>query len=179
MSDDKPATDSVEEDVGPPLAGDERFRLALEGYEGTLDLLPGLARDRKVDLARLSILALAEQCLAFVERARGLSGGIAVNRDGRRRSAFDLLAYPEIDLKRLAGLWPELAGLAPEIAGQIETEARYAGYLARQEADIRALRRDEALALPENLDYDRVGGLSNEARQILATARPATLGAAA
>ena len=105
--------------------------------------------------------------------------GLAVNRDGRRRSAFDLLAYPEVDLARLAGLWPELAGLAPEIAGQIETEARYAGYLARQEADIRALRRDEALALPENLDYDRVGGLSNEARQILATARPATLGAAA
>jgi len=72
VSDDKPATDSFEEDAGPRLAGDERFRLALEGYEGPIDVLLDLARDQKVDLAKLSILALAEQYLAFVERARGL-----------------------------------------------------------------------------------------------------------
>ena len=72
-----------------------------------------------------------------------------------------------------------LAALDPQIAEQIEIEARYASYLERQEADIRAFRRDEALALPELLDYDRVGGLSKEAQQVLAEARPATLGAAA
>ena len=105
--------------------------------------------------------------------------GIPVKRDGRRRSAFDLLAHPEIDLGALARIWPELRALPDEIGEQIEIEARYASYLERQEADIRAFRRDEALALPELLDYDRVGGLSKEAQQVLAEARPATLGAAA
>ncbi len=105
--------------------------------------------------------------------------GIEVKRDGRRRSAFDLLAHPEIDLAALVRIWPELGSLPREIGEQIEIEARYASYLERQEADIRAFRRDEALALPELLDYDRVGGLSKEAQQVLAEARPATLGAAA
>ncbi len=105
--------------------------------------------------------------------------GIEVKRDGRRRSAFDLLAHPEIDLAALVRIWPELEALPGEIGEQIEIEARYASYLERQEADIRAFRRDEALALPELLDYDRVGGLSKEAQQVLAEARPATLGAAA
>ncbi len=105
--------------------------------------------------------------------------GIGVKRDGRRRSAFDLLAHPEIDLAALVRIWPELEALPGEIGEQIEIEARYASYLERQEADIRAFRRDEALALPELLDYDRVGGLSKEAQQVLAEARPATLGAAA
>ncbi len=105
--------------------------------------------------------------------------GIEVKRDGRRRSAFDLLAHPEIDLAALVRIWPELEALPGEIGEQIEIEARYASYLERQEADIRAFRRDEALALPELLDYGRVGGLSKEAQQVLAEARPATLGAAA
>ncbi len=105
--------------------------------------------------------------------------GITVNKDGRRRNAEDLLRYPEIDLARLSAFWPELAGLAPEIAQQIEIDGRYAGYLERQEADIRAYRRDEALALPQDLDYGGIAGLSNEARERLDAARPATLGSAA
>ncbi len=105
--------------------------------------------------------------------------GLPVKRDGRRRGAFDLLSHPEIGLAELVRIWPELGALAPKVGEQIEIEARYAAYLARQEADVRAFRRDEALALPEALDYDRVGGLSKEAQQVLAAARPATLGAAA
>jgi tRNA uridine 5-carboxymethylaminomethyl modification enzyme len=61
---------------------------------------------------------------------------------------------------------------------QIEIDARYAGYLDRQEADIRALRRDDSLTLPADLDYASVGSLSNEVRQVLSRARPQTLGAA-
>ena len=102
-----------------------------------------------------------------------------VNRDGVVRSAADLLAYPDIDVARLAAIWPELAGLGREIAEQIEIEARYAGYLERQEADIRAFRRDEALALADDIDYGAVGGLSSEVREKLSLTRPATLGAAA
>jgi tRNA uridine 5-carboxymethylaminomethyl modification enzyme len=105
--------------------------------------------------------------------------GFAVNRDGARRSAFDMLRYQGVDVAALRAVWPELAGLGAEVAEQIEIDALYAGYLERQDADIRAFRRDEALVLGEDLDYDTVAGLSNEARQALVRARPATLGAAA
>jgi tRNA uridine 5-carboxymethylaminomethyl modification enzyme len=105
--------------------------------------------------------------------------GIAVNEDGITRSAADLLAYPGIDLARLAGVWPELGSLSPEIAEQLEIDARYAGYLERQERDIASFRRDEALLLPADLDYAAVGSLSREICDKLAGARPATLGAAA
>ncbi len=105
--------------------------------------------------------------------------GLQVSRDGVRRTAAELLAHPGIDVQRLRPIWPELNGFAPEIAAQLEIEARYAAYLVRQSADIRAFRRDEALGLPADLDYGRIGGLSNEARERLNTAQPATLGAAA
>ncbi len=105
--------------------------------------------------------------------------GITVNEDGVPRSASELLAYPGIDLARLAKVWPELGSIAPEIAEQLEIDARYAGYLERQERDIAAFRRDEALLLPVELDYASVGSLSREICDKLAAARPATLGAAA
>ena len=105
--------------------------------------------------------------------------GIVINQDGIARSALDLLAYPEIDWSRLAGLWPELGAVAPAIAEQVTIDSRYEGYLARQRQDIEAYRRDEALALPADLDYRQVGGLSNEIRQKLEAHRPETLGQAA
>ncbi|MDZ4736331.1 MAG: tRNA uridine-5-carboxymethylaminomethyl(34) synthesis enzyme MnmG [Rhodospirillaceae bacterium] len=105
--------------------------------------------------------------------------GIPVNRDGIRRSAADLLGYPEVTLARLSAIWPELGGLAPDIAEQLEIDGLYRGYLERQEADIRAFRKDEALRLPDPLDYGAIGGLSNEVRQKLDATRPATLGQAA
>ncbi len=105
--------------------------------------------------------------------------GIVVKLDGVRRSAVDLLGHPGVDLKRLKKLWPEIGAVAPEIAEQMEIEGRYASYLRRQEADVRAFRKDEALLLPGDLDYRIVAGLSTEARSKLGQARPATLGAAA
>ena len=105
--------------------------------------------------------------------------GVAVTADGQRRDVYELLGFPTLDLAKLQRLWPELASLRPDIAEQIEIDGRYAGYLSRQEADIRAYRRDEALRLPDNLDYDQVGALSAEMRSKLKAARPATLGAAA
>jgi tRNA uridine 5-carboxymethylaminomethyl modification enzyme len=104
--------------------------------------------------------------------------GLAVTQDGQIRSAFDLLAFPAVTLERLSAIWPEISSIGPEIRAQLETDGRYAGYLDRQESDIAAFRRDEALALPEDLDLDAIGGLSNEVRSILKTARPATIGAA-
>src|SRR5437762_3482718 len=105
--------------------------------------------------------------------------GLMVNADGIARSAAELLAHPGIDMARLAAIWPELSAISPHIAEQLEIDALYAGYLERQARDITAFRRDEALLLPDGLDYGAIGGLSAEIRGKLAAARPATLGAAA
>jgi tRNA uridine 5-carboxymethylaminomethyl modification enzyme len=105
--------------------------------------------------------------------------GIVIRLDGVRRSASDLLTLPQVGFAQLAAIWPELAGVAPEIVEQLEIDAQYAAYLDRQDADIVAFRRDESLALPADLDYARVQGLSTEAVQKLSAIRPATLGQAA
>ncbi len=104
--------------------------------------------------------------------------GININRDGVRRSARALLAYPEIDRAALTVLWPQLAALDGKIAEQMEIDARYSGYLKRQDTDVRAFRRDGALALPDDLDFAALPGLSNEVISKLEQARPATLAAA-
>jgi tRNA uridine 5-carboxymethylaminomethyl modification enzyme len=104
--------------------------------------------------------------------------GLSLNRDGQRRTAFELLAYPDIKLADLARIWPQLAELDPVIATHLEIEAKYDVYVARQSEDIAALRRDEDLKLGEAIDYGAVTGLSNEARQRLEAARPATIGQA-
>jgi len=106
------------------------------------------------------------------------SYGIVVNKDGIRRDVSALLAYPDIGWEQLQSVWPELGEIEGPIREQIEIDALYAGYMERHEADIRAFRKDEALALPQNLDYAQVGSLSNEVRQKLEQARPVTLGAA-
>ena len=104
--------------------------------------------------------------------------GFALNRDGQRRTAFELLSYPDNTIADVARIWPRLGELAPAIADQLEIDAKYAVYLERQEADVAAYRRDEALVLPDDLDYGEIAGLSNEVRQKLGGARPRTLGQA-
>ncbi len=105
--------------------------------------------------------------------------GIKVVQDGQKRSGFEILAYPDVSFEALAGIWPELGEVSPAIAGQLEIDAKYRSYVERQDADVAAYRKDEALALPDDLAYDRIGGLSAEVREKLEKARPATLGAAA
>jgi tRNA uridine 5-carboxymethylaminomethyl modification enzyme len=131
--------------------------------------------------AKITKLAAARRRLAELRMTPSAlqRQGITVNEDGVTRSAADLLAYPGIDLARLTEMWPELGSVPPEIAEQLEIDARYAGYLERQERDIASFRRDEALLLPSDLDYAAVGSLSREICDKLAAARPATMGAAA
>ena len=164
------------------------YRLSLRADNADQRLTPraialGCASAGRTDRFRGKMTTLE----AARQKARTLSAtptelrrrGLAVNADGVRRSALELLAYPEISVSDLAGIWPELAGLPAGVADQLEIEACYAGYLDRQDADIRAFRRDEALLLPDGLDFDQVQGLSAEIREKLGAARPATLGAAA
>ena len=105
--------------------------------------------------------------------------GLALNKDGQRRTAFELLSYPTITMADLAKIWPRFGELAPKVAEQIEIDAKYDVYLSRQATDIAAYRRDESFTLPEDLDYAALPGLSNEVRQKLAAQKPRTIGHAA
>lgn len=111
--------------------------------------------------------------------AAAVKAGWTINQDGRVRSAWEYLAYKEITLAHLRVVWPELGSIPDAVGAQIEIEALYAAYLDRQSDDVAALRRDESLTLPEGLDYDAIGGLSNEVRSKLKAVRPLTLGQAA
>ena len=104
--------------------------------------------------------------------------GLALRKDGHRRSAFELLSYPTIGIGDLAGIWPAFGGLDPKIAEQLETDAKYEVYLSRQAADVESYRRDESLVLPEDIDYGVLPGLSNEVRHKLKTHRPRSIGQA-
>jgi tRNA uridine 5-carboxymethylaminomethyl modification enzyme len=101
--------------------------------------------------------------------------GLDINRDGRRRTAFELLAHPGIDLARLRSIWPEVAAIEPATAAQLEVDARYASYVDRQEADVVAFRKEESVRIPADFSYAAVAGLSTEVRQKLESLRPATL----
>ena len=104
--------------------------------------------------------------------------GIKIKQDGVIRSASEILAFPNIGKEILRQIWPDVGGIEPRIFEQVAIEAKYRHYLERQAADIEAFKRDEYLALPTDLDYGKIGGLSAEARNKLRLASPTTLGAA-
>jgi tRNA uridine 5-carboxymethylaminomethyl modification enzyme len=105
--------------------------------------------------------------------------GIKLNQDGTRRTGFELLSLPGVSLGSLQPIWPELLKIGPEAATQIEIDAKYAVYLDRQSKDIEAFRRDEALSIPDDIDYAMLPGLSNEIRARLLAVRPRSMGQAA
>ena len=120
-----------------------------------------------------------DQISNLIKTPNDLRGhGIDVKSDGKRRSAMDLLAYPDITFKNLIDIWPSLKETPEKIAKQLEIDSLYVHYLDRQDADIRAFRRDEALQIPNDLDFSNIPGLSNEAKVKLEEGRPATLAAA-
>jgi tRNA uridine 5-carboxymethylaminomethyl modification enzyme len=104
--------------------------------------------------------------------------GLRLNRDGVRRAAFDLMAYPALGWREMARIWPCALAFGSQTLEQVEIEAKYAVYLDRQRADIAAFRRDEDLAIPEGFDFESVIGFSNEVRNKLSSIRPRTIGQA-
>jgi tRNA uridine 5-carboxymethylaminomethyl modification enzyme len=164
------------------------YRLTLRADNADFRLTPkgvalgvvGAERAR-VFAAKQAALAAALQRLSARRLSPSAAGcqGLEVKHDGVRRSALELLRLPNVDMARLAAIWPELGELRKDVVEQLEIEARYASYLPRQAADIAAFRADEALVLPGDLDLDAIAGLSREVRTRLAQVRPPTLGAAA
>jgi len=130
---------------------------------------------KMVALGRIRETALA----AVVTPPEAARLGLAVNQDGARRSAFDLLGYPDISLGAIMRAFPALAAEDPETLLQLERDARYAPYLERQAQDVARLRRDEAVAIPAGLDYRSIAGLSRELREKLEAVRPETVAQAA
>ncbi len=104
--------------------------------------------------------------------------GIRINHDGRRRGLYDLLGLPGVGFDALVRVWPQLAQLQGFVREQLEADGIYAGYLDRQQADIDAYRRHEALEIPAGFDFAAVPGLSNELREKLCERRPTTIGQA-
>ena len=104
--------------------------------------------------------------------------GIAPPADGRRRSVLDLAGHEAVSWSTLCAAFPWLAELPARVAEQLRVDARYAGYLHRQQAEVRSNRREEAIYL-EGIQFGEIGGLSAEVREKLEQARPVSLGAAA
>jgi tRNA uridine 5-carboxymethylaminomethyl modification enzyme len=129
--------------------------------------------------AKMSALGSAKELTRSLTLTPNEAGrhGLALNKDGQRRSAFELLAYPDIDWSQVQKIWPQLAAIEPVVATHLEIDAKYDVYLKRQVADVDAFRRDEGLLLGD-IDYSLVPGLSNEARARLNAARPRTVGQA-
>ena len=164
------------------------YRLLLRSDNADQRLTPlglsiGCVGPQRAAAFRMKVLAL-DNVRQFLEGHQATphqanARGIAVNSDGRWRNGMELLAYKDVGMKQLVALWPELAAVPAAISAQVEIEAHYAGYLDRQQADIDAFRRDEALELPMDIEYDQMTGFSNEVREKLKHHSPATLGAAA
>ncbi len=107
------------------------------------------------------------------------SAGLPANKDGRIRSAYEYLSYPDIDFARLCEVWSELAQTANDLRELVEAEAIYATYVDRQKAEIDAFNQDAKITIAHDIDYDVISGLSNEVRQKLKERRPETIGHAA
>jgi tRNA uridine 5-carboxymethylaminomethyl modification enzyme len=139
----------------------------------------GAVRGAQIRRKMTSIAALRSKAQSLtVTPTEAERYGLALNRDGQRRTAFELLSYPDVDLGDIGRIWPEFLEAPADIGSQLEIEAKYAVYLDRQAAEVSAFKRDEAFEIPDRIDYAAVPGLSNEVRQKLSAARPRTIGQA-
>ncbi len=163
------------------------YRLTLRADNADQRLTPlgieaGVVGARRAEAFARKAAELAEATIVsretlFTPKAAG-ELGIRVNADGQRRSIRDLLSFPSVTLDTFLPVRPGIADWSPQVREQITIDAGYAGYLDRQAADAEALRREEALALPVDLDYAAIGSLSNEVKEKLSRVQPRTLGQA-
>ncbi len=123
-------------------------------------------------------IALSYVSRETISPTKANAAGLTINQDGAKRSILEMLGFPHITFDQLAEIWPAMKDFRADIREQVEIEALYHGYLDRQQADIEMFKQDEQLSIPDHLDYDTVGSLSNEIRDKLKRTKPATIGAA-
>lgn len=153
---------------------DQRLTEKADGWGLISDERRSVFEEKKSELAAITALA-GEKSLTPNEAEQH---DLRINKDGQRRSAYELLAYPDLDLARLTKIWPEFGTFSKEAQRQLEIEALYQVYMKRQTSDIETFKKDEALEIPAALNFDEINGLSNELKQKLAHIRPQTLGQA-
>ena len=171
----------------------EPYRMFTSRAEFRLSLRVDNADERLTELGtRLGVVGSQRQAAfearnreiaSLRERLQGLwltpreaeAAGLQLNRDGIRRSAYQILSYPDVSFEQLAGVWPELQTYSAPVIARVTADAVYSVYLDRQAAEIQAYRRDQALKVPADLDLDAISGLSNELKAKLAVQRPADL----
>lgn len=142
--------------------------------------LVGQERERAFAARASAISSLREKLMQLtLSPQEAEAAGIQLNRDGVRRSAYQILSYPDIGFDQLAGVWPELRTYSPDVTARVSADAVYAVYLDRQAAEIESYRRDQSLKLPPELDVETISGLSNELKLKLAESRPADIAQAA
>lgn len=160
------------------------FRLHLRADNADQRLTPqgiekGLVGEERRELFSGKVVALNEgrerlrAAIASPSEAR--KAGIAINEDGKRRTAFEILSYPDLGWDDVTKLWPELSDISEGVREQLGIDAQYAVYLDRQQSDIESMRRDEQRQIPDELDYQAIPGLSMELRQKLSQFRPQTI----
>ena len=174
----------------------EPYRMFTSRAEFRLSLRADNADQRLTPLAISLGVACQNRIASFSEKMRKIENwrcvlgklsltpseaaifGIKVSHDGVRRSGSELLAFPGVNISRLAAIWDELADIDDDTARQLERDAVYANYVERQNRDVEAMKRDENTRIPDNFDYSVVNGLSNELRSKLSATRPENLGQA-
>ena len=174
----------------------EPYRMFTSRAEFRLSMRADNADERLTPLGMALGMVFAERAKRYSARAEAKSAlrakldslsltpneaerhGLMLNKDGVRRTAFDLLSHPSITFQTLAIIWPELSDADPAIAESVETDAAYAVYLVRQQEDIARLRKQEGVIIPDDFDYSDLPGLSNELKTKLTKHKPRTLGEA-
>ncbi|MGN7661369.1 MAG: tRNA uridine-5-carboxymethylaminomethyl(34) synthesis enzyme MnmG [Anaplasma sp.] len=134
------------------------------------DALSAKKQEMDTLISTLSSLDIAPSALS--------KHNVPISQNGEKRTAFELLSYPEINMDTLMKLWPVLGSFSDTALAAVEIEGKYSPYLKRQDADVKSFLEEESVSIPENLRYSEVHGLSKEVQEKLQNAQPFSVGAA-
>jgi tRNA uridine 5-carboxymethylaminomethyl modification enzyme len=164
------------------------YRLSLRADNADQRLTPkgvelGCVSDSraKVFYKKMSALQEAREILTSQSATpnEAAKAGIKINQDGTRRTGLELLSFKDVSLDTLGWLWPDLPEFDASVGQQVQNDAMYANYIQRQNAEVKALQRDENLKVPKGFSFEGLPGLSNELQKKLSVTMPETLGQAA